>query len=173
MGDGYQRNALRRPPSDWAVHPKLPRGRPSKRTPELYESITLAVLSGCTLEGASRANGITYQTLNTWRKEDPAFAATIKGAVAIAETARLETIERAKARRKQEFAKTPPPHDNSDKAYYRKYGNELERILYSLREEGGRELLAAALARIEERDRRKANTKRSPAPQPDHPNPAA
>ena len=53
---------------------KRRRGRPSKMTDERVTKILEALRAGNYLETAARYAGVSYETLNEWRKHFPVFS---------------------------------------------------------------------------------------------------
>lgn len=139
------------PSAVWGSKPRLRPGRPSKRTPERAAGILGSIAAGRTLADAARDNGITYQTLRDWRKEDRALAEAIEQAQAIAEEARIATIKQA-ARAAIQTSKMRPTHGQiaeSDIAYTREYLTNVGSILYKQRQEDARVRLDNALTNLE------------------------
>lgn len=66
-----------------------------KLTPEVQERICQALSVGATYEHAAAFGGITYETLNQWRKTKPGFSEALKDAEARAVVGWLAKIERA------------------------------------------------------------------------------
>ena len=71
--------------------------RPTKRTDETVKAICQAIELGATYELASAYGGITYETFNTWRKNNPAFSDAIKASEGKAAVKWLAKIEAAAA----------------------------------------------------------------------------
>jgi hypothetical protein len=55
-------------------------GRPTKLTPTRHKAIMAAIEQGATYEHAAAAAGISYDTLNEWRKHNPVFSEALKQA---------------------------------------------------------------------------------------------
>ena len=58
------------------------RGRPTKRTPEVDETIIRCLSSGLGYGTAAMLVGIIPETLREWRHQDPAFSARCQNAIA-------------------------------------------------------------------------------------------
>ena len=69
--------------------------RRSKLTPEVQQRICDAVVIGATYEHAAAYGGITYETLNEWRKMKSEFSEALKAAEARAVVGWLAKIEKA------------------------------------------------------------------------------
>lgn len=63
-----------------------PRGRDTKRTPELEQKLLYYLKGGNYLKVACSAVGISTVTLHTWCKNDPELKAKVKDAMSTAET---------------------------------------------------------------------------------------
>jgi hypothetical protein len=74
---------------------KPKRGAPTKRNPEVIGRILKALKVGVTLEQAATYGGISYDTLNEWRKAFPDFAEACKKARATMEVDSLRVISAA------------------------------------------------------------------------------
>jgi hypothetical protein len=75
------------------------RGRWTKRSPEVEAGILQALRDGCTQKDACESNGVTWETMNRWRLDDPEFRLAVSRAeaeVARAMAARLR-VEATKA----------------------------------------------------------------------------
>jgi hypothetical protein len=70
-------------------------GRPTKLTPEVQQRICTALSAGATYELAAKYGGVSYESLNAWRKSKPAFAAAADLAEGEAAVCWLAKIERA------------------------------------------------------------------------------
>jgi transposase len=70
-------------------------GRPSKMTDERVTKIVEALRAGNYLETAARYAGISYETLNQWRKEFPEFSESVEQARAEGEVRGVLVINRA------------------------------------------------------------------------------
>lgn len=71
------------------------RGAPTKRTPEAVSRILKALKLGVSLEQAATYGGISYDTLNEWRKAFPDFSEACKKARAQMEVDSLRVISAA------------------------------------------------------------------------------
>jgi len=71
------------------------RGRPTKYHDERCDSILHYLREGNTLRVAALANGITYQTLNEWRKQYPEFSDAVSFAEAEAERSYVQSVRNA------------------------------------------------------------------------------
>ena len=69
--------------------------RPTKRTPTAQERILAAIALGATYELAAKAGGISYETLNEWRKTNPQFSEALNTAEAEAALRWLDAIDQA------------------------------------------------------------------------------
>jgi hypothetical protein len=140
---GANKQTPRYPPAPraWTTRPKRPRGRPSKRSKERDDGIILAILVGFNLKAVAAANGITYQTLRTWIKEDASFGRSVEQARAIAEEARRATIRHAAHKRRQPAAS----EQANDKTFHEAYIHELSRIVYERKNAYNLERLNTAL----------------------------
>lgn len=72
-----------------------PNGRPSKRNDEIEKKILDSLRAGNYLETAARFAGITYETLNEWRKQFPEFSEAVEQARAEGEVRSVAVINRA------------------------------------------------------------------------------
>ena len=68
------------------------RGQPTKYHDERCDAILQTLRQGNTLKTAALVNGITYETLRTWRHEYPAFSAAVDAAEAEAEALHVVNI---------------------------------------------------------------------------------
>jgi len=149
MSASSQQPPRRRAHASSPREPSQPRGRPSKRTHERAEAILASLLAGYTLDAAARENDMTYQTLNAWRNDEPAFARAVKAAQAAAEQARIAYEQPA---HEQPHPNKRAPHrkhraaETVDPAYSRQYLDELASALYERQWAEARERLDAALA---------------------------
>lgn len=75
--------------------PKRKPGRPSKMTDEVVAKIIEALRAGNYLETAARVAGITYETLNEWRKQFPEFSEAVEKARAEAEARNVAVVQLA------------------------------------------------------------------------------
>jgi len=66
--------------------------RPLKYSPEKAQTIVKAINGGNTFTNAARLAGISYETLNQWRKKYPEFSEAVEGASAYAESVYVEDI---------------------------------------------------------------------------------
>jgi hypothetical protein len=130
-------------PRAWIKGPKRPRGRPTKRSKERDEGIVMAILVGFNLKATAAANGITYQTLRAWIKEDPSFGRVVERARASAEQARKATLRRLALQARQPGASKK----GTDKTFYHAYIHELSEIVYKQDKANNLERLNAALIR--------------------------
>lgn len=73
----------------------MPGGRPTKRTLSAKDTIVQAIGLGATYARAAAAAGITYETLNEWRKDDSEFSEAINKAEADRVAKALQAIQRA------------------------------------------------------------------------------
>lgn len=71
--------------------------RRSKFTPETQQRIVDAIALGATYELAAKSAGVTYDTLNEWRKTRPQFSEAIEKAEGAAAAKWLAAIETAAA----------------------------------------------------------------------------
>jgi hypothetical protein len=69
--------------------------RRPKYSPEVQQRICDAIGIGATYEHAAAYGGITYETLNEWRKTKPQFSEALKAAEARAVVGWLAKIEKA------------------------------------------------------------------------------
>ena len=69
--------------------------RRPKLTPEVQERICQAIATGATYEHAAAYGGITFQTLNDWRKTKPLFSEALKDAEGRGVLALLARIQKA------------------------------------------------------------------------------
>ena len=69
--------------------------RPPKLTSDVQKRITDALAIGCTYKLAAQYGGVTYETLNQWRKTKPEFSQAIENAEARAVVGWLARIEQA------------------------------------------------------------------------------
>jgi transposase-like protein len=74
---------------------KKPRGAPSKRTPELRQAILEAVELGTPITHCAQAAGICFETLCSWRRDDPQFDAEIQNSISKGIQARLRIVHKA------------------------------------------------------------------------------
>lgn len=70
-------------------------GRPTKLTDERVETILVALRAGNYLETAARVAGVSYQTLNEWRKDFPEFSEAVEKARAEAEARNVAMVQTA------------------------------------------------------------------------------
>jgi hypothetical protein len=70
-------------------------GRPTKFTVDRQERILDVLRDGVYLETAARLGGISYETLNEWRKRFPEFAEAVEGARAEAEATMISRVRSA------------------------------------------------------------------------------
>lgn len=73
----------------------MPGGRPSKLTDERAERILDALRAGNYLETAARYAGVSYDTLNEWRKRFPEFSEAVEKARADAEARNVAVLQQA------------------------------------------------------------------------------
>jgi hypothetical protein len=71
------------------------RGQPTKYHDDRVANILHLIREGNTLRVAALANGITYQTLNEWRKQYPDFSDAVGFAEAQAERAYVQSVRTA------------------------------------------------------------------------------
>lgn len=71
------------------------RGQPTKYHDDRCNTILHYLREGNTLKVAARCGGISYQTLNEWRKQYPDFSDAVEAAEAEAERSYVQTIKLA------------------------------------------------------------------------------
>jgi hypothetical protein len=79
----YESEPKRRAPRVWVSRPEAPRrgrGQPTKYTPERVAAILRDIRAGLFLKAAAAANGISYETLCAWRRENPDFSDAVNEA---------------------------------------------------------------------------------------------
>lgn len=73
-------------------------GARSKRTPEARANILETLMAGNTLKVAASAGGMSFQTFNEWRHDDPEFAEAVERAEHYAQMSLLGIIRNAAER---------------------------------------------------------------------------